>query len=227
MIQLEIGEAGPDPTFCIQRPHSFFNPHSSLYHSVSYSYTQQTQQLPLPHARAGGTSVRTLPMTLNQMALMCPQTAPHRQLLFNSVPVIHEPFKSIFVYLNPLYVSDKVSSLNINPALYKTVFLFLFLWTDLFQVAINVPHSYFFRLFERIILNLALYGFIHMLCSNPVCSLLWVHHGPCPKRGTARKTSFQHGPQGMDFSDAFRTRHFGEGKTVRGFTEQNKMMLPF
>ena len=64
---------------------------------------------------------------MNQMALMCPQTAPHRQLLFNSVPVIHEPFKSIFVYLNPLYVSDKVSSLNINPALYKTVFLFLFL----------------------------------------------------------------------------------------------------
>lgn len=175
----------------------------------------------------GETSVRTLAMTLNQMALMCPQTAPHRQLLFNSVPVIHESFKSIFIYLNPLFASDKVSSLNITLPSTKCYFSFYFSWTDLFQVAINVPHSYSFRLFERIILNLAFHGFIHMLCSNPVCSLLWVHLGPCPKTVTARKTSFQHGPQGMDFSDAFGTRHFGEGKTVRGFTEQNKMMLPF
>ena len=166
-------------------------------------------------------------MTLNQMALMSPQTAPHWQLLFNSVPVIHEFFKSIFIYLNPLYVSDKLSSLNITLPSTKCYFSFYFSWTDLFQVAINVPHSHSFSLFEGIILNLAFYGFIHMLCSKPVRSLLWVHLGPCPKRVTARKTSFQHSPQGMDFIDAFRTRHFGDGKTVGGFMEQNKMMLPF
>lgn len=84
MIQLEIGEAGPDPTFCIQSPHSFFLLIHilRLYHSVSYSYRQQTQHLPLPHARAGGNISKNSGYDIESMALMRPPNSSSLAVAF-------------------------------------------------------------------------------------------------------------------------------------------------
>lgn len=53
MIQLEIGE-GKDLTHLLHSKTTFLLLiHILPYITVSYSYTQQTQHLPMPHTRAG------------------------------------------------------------------------------------------------------------------------------------------------------------------------------
>lgn len=85
-----------------------------LYHSVSYSYTQQTQHLPSPCAQAGGRISEDIGYDIELNGSDVLPNGSSLVVVLNSVPIIHEPFKPTSIYLSPLYVLEKGSSSDIT-----------------------------------------------------------------------------------------------------------------